>query len=54
MTDHARTRVRALSGLGLSGYILKRLAVVRDGPGQDLFRGRDAGRLGQGLFAEAR
>ena len=24
MTDYARTRVRALAGLGLSGYILKR------------------------------
>jgi uncharacterized protein YbgA (DUF1722 family)/uncharacterized protein YbbK (DUF523 family) len=54
MTDYARTRVRALAGLGLSGYILKR-ASPSCGMDRVKIYSEDGmpGRVGRGLFASA-
>jgi uncharacterized protein YbgA (DUF1722 family)/uncharacterized protein YbbK (DUF523 family) len=54
MTDYARTRVRALTGLGLSGYILKR-ASPSCGMERVKIYSEDGmpSRVGRGLFASA-
>jgi len=54
MTGYARSRVRALAGLGLSGYILKR-ASPSCGMERVKIYSEDGmpGRLGRGLFAGA-
>jgi uncharacterized protein YbgA (DUF1722 family)/uncharacterized protein YbbK (DUF523 family) len=54
MTEYARTRVRALAGLGLSGYILKR-ASPSCGMDRVKIYSDDGmpGRAGRGLFASA-
>jgi uncharacterized protein YbgA (DUF1722 family)/uncharacterized protein YbbK (DUF523 family) len=54
MTDYAGTRVRALSSLGLSGYILKRASPSCGMERVRIYSGDGMpGRAGRGLFASA-